>query len=279
MAVCAMAAQCVLAGRLDDGRRFCEAAEARLDDLRYSPGPFGSVPTLIGQAYAYLEDLDRYAELGRFDIDRSGDPTTWARSTLGIGLTLAGRYNESRALAAEVLAAAEQRANPFALADALLAYGMAWRDADPTAAMHALRRGLDIARRSANATTESFIQIILADLEVDHGHIHNALDLLESAIANLHDAGDTSTLRTPLASLTVCLDRMGQHEAAATLVGVATTTLTVAVVGALPATTTHLRELLGDQRVETLSARGTALEPAELVSYALEQIEHVRTMV
>ena len=72
---------------------------------------------------------------------------------------------------------------------------------------------------------------------------------------------------------------MGQHEAAATVVGVATTTLTVAVIGALPATTAHLRKVVGDQRFETLSARGTALEPAELVSYALKQIEHLRTMV
>jgi tetratricopeptide (TPR) repeat protein len=275
-----MAAHCVLAGRLDDGRRFCEAAEARLGDPRYSFGPFGSVPTLLARMrmYVNLEDLDRCAELCRVDIDRSGDPTTYARSVLVTDLTL-GRYDESRALAAEVVAAAEQRANPCALAFALLAYGMAWRDADPIAAMDALRRGLDIARRSANATTESFLQVILADLEVDHGHLNDALDLLESAIANLHDAGDTATLNTPLASLTVCLDSMGQHEAAATVVGVATTTLTVAVVRALPPTTAHLHKVLGDQRFETLSARGTALEPAELVRYALEQIEHVRTMI
>jgi hypothetical protein len=70
---------------------------------------------------------------------------------------------------------------------------------------------------------------------------------------------------------------MSRHEAAATFVGVATTTLTVAVFGALPTTTTH--QVLGDQRFEMLSARGAALEPAELVRYALEQIEQLRTMV
>jgi predicted ATPase len=275
----AMAAYCGLAGRLDDSRRFCEAAQARLGDPRYSAGLFGSVRSWIGTMYVYLEDPDRCVELCRVDIDRSGDPTSYGRRMLVIGLALVGRYEEARDLAADVVAAAEQRANPWALAHALLAYGMAWRDADPTAAMGVLRRGLDVARRSANAVTESFLQGVLADLEVGHGHLHDALDLLESAITNLHDAGDTSTLRTPLASLTVCLDRMGQHEAAATIVGVATTTLTAAVVGVLPATTAHLREVLGDQRFETLSARGGALEPAELVRYALEQIEHVRTMV
>jgi hypothetical protein len=46
---------------------------------------------------------------------------------LVIGLALAGRDEEARPLAANVVETAEQRGNPFILAYALLAYAMAWR--------------------------------------------------------------------------------------------------------------------------------------------------------
>jgi hypothetical protein len=58
----------------------------------------------------------------------------------------------------------------------------------------ALRRGLDIASASGNARTESNIQVFLADMEVSHGHLKDALGLLESAITKYHDSGDTSSL-------------------------------------------------------------------------------------
>jgi hypothetical protein len=193
-----------------------------------------------------------------------------------IGLTLAGRDGEARALAPKVVEAAEPRRNPFFLAYALLAYAMACRDTDPTAVMAAWppSPGLDLARRSGNSRVQSNLQIILADLEVGHGQRHDALDLLESAITSYHDSGDMLSLRSPLASLAVCLDRMSQYEAAATIAGNATTSLTVAVVRALPAATAHLRQVLGDQTFETLASHGAALEPTDLVRYALEQIDH-----
>jgi hypothetical protein len=217
--------------------------------------------------------------LCRAEIDRSGDPTAAARGLLVIGLTLAGRNEEARALAANVVEAAEQRPNAYILAYALLAYAMARREADPTAAMAGLRRGLDIARRSANSRAESTLQVVLADLEVGHGHPHDALDLLESAITSYHDSGDMLSLRSPLASLVVCLDRMSQHEAAATIASSAATSMTVAVVPALPTAIAHLRQVLGDQRFDMLASRGAALDHNDLVVYAIEQIDHARTMV
>jgi tetratricopeptide (TPR) repeat protein len=287
VALYAMAAQCVLAGRLDDTVRFCEAAEPLWSDQHYSPGPFGSARLWIAVSRLLAElgagynfgDPDRAVELCRAEIDRSGDPTSYARGLLVIGLTLAGRDDEARELAPRVVEAAEQRANPFILAYALLAYAMACRDANPTAAMAALRRGLHIADQSGNSRLESNLQIILADLEVGHGHSHDALDLLESAITSYHHSGDMLSLRSPLASLAVCLERINQHEAAATIAGSAATGLTLAVVRALPAATAHLRQVLGDQRFDVLAARGATLEPADVVRYAFEQIENARTMV
>jgi hypothetical protein len=287
VALCAMAGQCVLAGRLDDSLRFFEAVEPLWGDPRYLPGPFGFARPSIGASRLLAElggsynfaDPHRSVELCRAEIDRSGDPTSYARAALVIALTVAGRDDEAGALAPKVVEAAEQRTNPFVLAYALMAYAMAWREADPTTAMAALRRGLEIARRSGNSRVESNLQSILADLEAGHGHPHDALDLLESAITSYHDSGDMVSLRTPLASLAVCLDRMSQHEAAATLAGSAATSLTVAVVRALPTAVAHLRQVLGDQTFETFASLGAALEPTDLVRYALEQIDHARAMV
>jgi hypothetical protein len=87
------------------------------------------------------------------------------------------------------------------------------------------------------------------------------------------------SLRSPLASLAVCLDRVSQYEAAATIAGSARTGLTVAVIRALPATTVHLRQVLGDQRFDMLAARGAALRPTDVVRYALEQIASARAMI
>jgi hypothetical protein len=287
VALYAMAGQCVMAGRLDDSVRFFEAAEALWGDPRYSPGPFGCARPWIAASRLLAElgassnfgDPNRSVELCRAEIDRSGDPTSYARAALVIALTVAGRDEEAGALGPQLVEAAEQRANPFFLAYALMAYAMACREADPTAVMAALRRGLEIAGRSGNSRVECNLQTILADLEVGHGHPRDALDLLESAINSYHGSGDMVSLRTPLASLTVCLDRLSQPEAAATIAGSAATGLTVAVVRALPTAITHLRLVLGDQKFDMLAAHGAVLEPTDVVGYALEQIEHARMMV
>jgi hypothetical protein len=55
--------------------------------------------------------------------------------------------------------------------------------------------------------------------------------------------------------------------------------MTNAVVRALPATTAHLRQVMGDQRFEALAARGATLEPADLVRYVREQIELAPALV
>jgi hypothetical protein len=55
---------------------------------------------------------------------------------------LAGCGEEARAAANGLIDAAEATHNPFWLSQSLLAYGSAFRDADPVRARDALRRGL-----------------------------------------------------------------------------------------------------------------------------------------
>jgi predicted ATPase/class 3 adenylate cyclase len=274
-----MASLCVMSGRLDDSRRFCEAAEALLGDARYWPGPFGYALPILGISHFYLGEQDRCIALCQAEIDRTGDRKSFAHYLRAFMFALAGRDDEARPLVADVVVATEQRANPAALVQALMAYSMAWRDADPTAAMAALRRGLDIAGGSGNAAFASYLQILLAEIDIAHGQLQDALDLLESVITKLHDAGDSMALRTPLATLAVCLDRLGQREAAATIAGSISTDMAVAVVRELAPTVQHLRQEVGDATVDALTARGAVMDTTDLARFALGQVELARAMV
>ncbi len=76
---------------------------------------------------------------------------------LVVALTIAGRGEEAMAAANGLIDAAEATHNPCALSFALLAYGFAFRDADPDRARDALRRGLVIAQDSGNRFNETHL--------------------------------------------------------------------------------------------------------------------------
>ena len=98
-----------------------------------------------------------------------------------------------------LIEAAEATRNPHVLSFALLAYGFAFRDADPARARDAMRRGLVIAHDSGNRSNESNLANVLGRLEAQHGDPLAALDHLTLAIRNYHDSGNTTIIRIPLA--------------------------------------------------------------------------------
>jgi hypothetical protein len=96
-----------------------------------------------------------------------------------------------------LIEAAEATGNPSMRSFALLAYGVAFRDADPVGALNALGRGLVIAQDSGNRTIASVLANALALLEAEQGGTVSALDHLTLAIRNFHNAGDATTIRVP----------------------------------------------------------------------------------
>ena len=109
-----------------------------------------------------------------------------------------------------------------------LAYGFAFRDADPVRALDALRRGLVIAQDSGNRYTETLLAASLSRLEAEHGDPLAALDYVTLAIRNFHDSGNTTMMRVALAVLAAFFDRLGRYEPAATIAGFAFSPLTAA---------------------------------------------------
>ena len=84
-------------------------------------------------------------------------PIPSPRASLVHALTIAGSHDEAMAAATGLIDAAEATRNPWALSFALLAYGFAFRDADPDRAREVLRRGLVIAQDSGNRFNETHL--------------------------------------------------------------------------------------------------------------------------
>jgi hypothetical protein len=155
-----------------------------------------------------------------------------------------------------LIEAAEATGNPSWLGWALAAYGVAFRDADPVGALNALGRGLVIAHDSGNRAQASILAPFLARLEAEHSATVSAFDHLTLAIRNFHNAGDTTTIRVPLAVLAALFDRLGRYEPAATIAGFALSPFSAAAVPDIITAITHLHQVLGEATYETLARQG-----------------------
>ncbi|MGO9030741.1 MAG: adenylate/guanylate cyclase domain-containing protein, partial [Mycobacterium sp.] len=112
--------------------------------------------------------------------------------------------------------------------------------------------------------------------EAEHGDALAAFGYFELAIRNHHDSGNITMIRTPLAVLAAFLDRLGRYEAAATIAGFATSSLTETAIPELGSAITGLRDVLGDQTYKTLAHRGATMTTAATVTYAYGQIDQAR---
>jgi predicted ATPase/class 3 adenylate cyclase len=263
-----------LAGRLEAGIRHADIAIR--DGLDFGDVPFG-LEALSGGVYLIGGQSERWVELCRQKLTDSRDTHALARSSMVLASTVAGSTAEAVAATTGLIEAAEAADNPYATSYALLAYGFARRDADPVAALDALRRGLAIAQDSGCRGNESHLAVSLARLEAEHGDPLAALDYVLLATRNFHNSGNEAVFRSPLAILATFLDRQGRYDAAATIAGFAASPLTVAAFPEINTAITHLREVLGERTYESLAGCGHAMTVAAMATYAYERIDEVRT--
>ena len=225
----------------------------------------------------FCDSVQLARRLGLHGAAPGGVPGRATGATLTVALALAGCGEEARAAANGLIDAAEATHNPYALSQALLAYGTASCQADPVRARDALRRGMVIAQDSGNRANESLLAASLSRLEAEYGDPVAALDHLTLAIRNYHDAGSTTLILSPLAVLAALFDRLGRYEPASTIAGFAVNPLTTATLPELTTAITHLRDVLGDQTYESLARKGETMTTAEMVAYAYDQIDQART--
>ena len=238
--------------------------------------PLGLLALLMG-AYVMIGQPKRAVELCRAQLSGASHPHAFTRTALVIALKMAGFDGEAMAAATGLIDAAEATHNPWTLSYALLAYSIAFRDADSDGVREALRRGLIVTQDSGNRGTETHMTGGLSRIEAQHGDPLAALEYLTLAIRNYHDSGNTTHMRAPLAVLATLFDRLGHHESAATLAGFALNALTVMTSPDINTAIAHLRDVLGEATYESLARKGETMTTAEMVAYAYDQIDQART--
>src|SRR6185312_10040559 len=148
------------------------------------------------------------------------------------------------------------------------------------------RRALTIAQETGNRQFISSMATMLCIVAANEDELFlgttndNAIDTfhyLSLAIRRYHDAGNVVMIQNPLVILAAVFDRIGRHEQAAVIIGFAATEMARAGYPQINATIAHLREVLGDQMYELLVQKGEAMSTGALVTYALDQIDQVRT--
>ncbi len=269
------ASLCYATGRIEDAVRYSDAGQIVLGNSHEAP-PYG-IEAALGSVYLVIGQPERMAEVCRAQLARRRDTHVHIRAWLVAALHSAGSGGEAMDCADGLIEAAETTGNPLFLAWALGAYGLAFRDADPVAALDALGRGLVIAQDSGNRTIASVLANGLARLEAEHGDTLAAFDHLTLAIRGFHNAGDTTTLRVPLAVLAALFDRLGRHEPAATIGGFALSPFSASAVPEISTAISRLREVLGDQTYESLARKGETMTTAAMATYAYDQIDQART--
>jgi predicted ATPase len=274
-AVCVVASLCVLVGRFEDAVRYSEVGQTVIagasDKVSYFGEPF------LGIVYLFVGQPERYVEMCRAQLTRSGDTNTFARTNLVLALAVSGSTDEAMATANGLLDAAEAIVNPWVLACALLACGYAFRDTDPDRALEASRRGVLVAQDSGNRLYETQLAWMLSGLEAQHGDRVAALDYLTVAIRNHYESGNTGLLHHPLAILAALLDQHGRYEPAATIAGYAAVNPSTATAfPELGTVITHLRQVLGEATYESLAHKGETMNTAAMVTYAYDQIDQAR---
>ncbi|HEY4796357.1 MAG TPA: adenylate/guanylate cyclase domain-containing protein, partial [Mycobacterium sp.] len=270
-----IASACYTTGRIEAAVGYSDAGQIVLGSSREALP--GGIEAMLGFVHLAIGQPERLAELCRAQLARRRDTHVLIRGWLVGALALTGSGGEAIDSADGLIQAAEATANPEFLALALSVYGVAFRDADPVGALNALGRGLVIAQDSGGHSIASVLANNLARLEAEHDDPVAALDHLTVAIRNFHNAGDTTTIRVPMAVLAALFDRLGRYEPAATIAGFALSQFSASAIPEITTVIAHLRDILGDQTYEALAHKGETMTTTAMATYAYDQIDQART--
>jgi predicted ATPase len=269
-----IASLCYTTGRIEAAVGYSDAGEIVLGRSREAL-PYGS-DALLGGVFLAIGQPERLAEWCRAQLARRRDTDVHIRAWLVLALAVAGSGGEAMDSADGLIEAAEATGNPSLLAFALLSYGAAFRDADPVGALHALGRGLVIAQDSGNRAQTCALAVLLARLEAEQGDSVSAFDHLTLAIRNYHNAGDTITIRVPLAGLAAPFYQLGCSETDATIAGFALSPIAAAAVPEITTAITHLRDVLREATYESLARKGETMTTSAIATCAYDQIDQAR---
>ncbi len=273
--LCTAASVCALTGRPEVAVGYAQTAVSLEADVQYDPFETGWSLAWEAIGHRYAGRIDRLLEICDALVRQGG-----LAHVIGLILPLAvlpglGRSEEARALAHEAAAAARALENPFWIAFSMEGYARAYADSDPALAMDAMHEVLDYSRAhrllyfEANATRE------IAGLEEVLGNPEQALELLDTAVAAYHRAGNHGSVATTLAHVAVVFSRIDRPEIAATIYG-NSARHGISMIAHLPQVVEHLRSVLGDDTFDQCVASGDALTFDDAMEYVRGEIALAR---
>jgi hypothetical protein len=270
------ASGCAWYGRPAEGMAYADAARALYGDPTLEQNIYGIGASWPPAAYAHAGP-DRWVSACREVLGVADDPLLSCRSALAIALTLTGRADEALLMCDGLVPAAAATGNPYAHNGALLSFGYAQAETDPTSAVATLRECTERCRQSGMPRMETSAYLFLARLDIATGHYRSALDLLRDATRWQFDAGDFFSLSASLALISALLVRCDLPEPAAIIAGFATTPFTLGVYPEFATAVEELHETLGDSDFDRLSQQGQSMPRPDMVAYAFQAIEEART--
>jgi predicted ATPase/class 3 adenylate cyclase len=270
-----IAVLCFTSGRIDEAIGYAAAGQeavisGRFDEIRRES------EASLGGPYAAVGAPERWVDWCRIVMGRHPVVHIHTRAIFALALKLAGADDEAVAVAEELPAMVDATDNPTFASWGLFAYGTAHRDRAPLIAYEALRRGLEIAQASGNRQTESNTAAMLTALAATHGEPSDGLDFSIVSIRNQYDSGNFFLVGTSLAALASLFARIGQNEAAATMIGFADSPFNRSSFPELVVAIDRLHEALDDDSYDSLVHAGAQMSTAAAVTYAMEQIEQAR---
>ncbi len=200
----------------------------------------------------------------------------FTRVCFALALATAGAKDEAMSTAKHFPAIAAETDNPNLASYALLAYGLAYHDADPRASKDAHLKGMQIAMDSGNRQVESYHAGNLSWLAGSHGQPSEALDYATVALTRFYDTGHFSVMPSAVAILASLLEQLEFYEPAAIISVPASTPFAGATYPEIHQTVARLRDILGDERYGRLAQKGASMSRAALAAYCLEQIDLAR---
>lgn len=272
-----MASQCYAAGRVVEAVSYADSALSLIDSGLYDEIPYEG-EAWLGGVYLSEGRPERFVQVCRNMVARH-PRNHFAIACLTLALTTVGENDEAVAISANLPSAADAARNPEVASYALLAYGIAQRDMDPESAYAAHRKGSKIAQDSGNRQLETFHAGNLARIAALHGEPLDALEYATLAIRRFYNSGSFSLMHSAFAVLAGLLDRLGNYESAATLCASEANAFARTTYPELKVTIAHLRQVLGDDRYESLRAAGEYMSGAHLATYAFEQLDTARAQL
>ncbi len=225
----------------------------------------------IGRDDEGMVEGARHIELAQESGNRSRLAHAYYMSS--VSLSSIGEHDEARRMAARARAAGTTTGSPTDLASAWVADGFA-AGSDDTA-LRAFAAADELARSAGNRWMGAFARTEAAGLLVQRGDLGAGCASLAETVDLWYRAGEWSQQWHTLSRCMIALDRIGQHEVAAEIVGAIEAHATL---GAPPSMTTlrevafetrdSLSEKLGTAHSEELRVRGAARPLAEIVDRA-----------